>query len=269
MKSITTAVLLLVLCTSAYSLPVENLSSTNDILKQLAGAVNKMPELKNFNTSVIFAIKKASDLLTKCVENGQANAFQAILTTHVEMTDCVNSLVNVKELTAEIEKYKPTGELDVVFEKYCNRRSTLQGCMTKYMNTMELCMDEKEKETKKIIMNVTASLLEFLCHKNGDRIGLFMLTDGPKCFQKKAQEIQKCANKTFGSYIPDISSNLVGLDNLLKLKFDRNGCMDISNFQTCTVEELEKCEDPTAANIVFSTLRYVQKITPCEKLLTA
>jgi Protein of unknown function (DUF1397) len=32
---------------------------------------------------------------------------------------CVQSLINVTAVQEEIEKAKPTGELDTVFKKYC------------------------------------------------------------------------------------------------------------------------------------------------------
>jgi hypothetical protein len=36
-----------------------------------------------------------------------------------EVQECIKSLVNVTELQTEIEEAKPTGDLDVVFRKYC------------------------------------------------------------------------------------------------------------------------------------------------------
>lgn len=38
---------------------------------------------------------------------------------------------------------------------------------------------------------------------------------------------------------------------------------DIQNLQQCIVTELEKCEEPTPANIVDSLFRFVRKQTPC------
>jgi hypothetical protein len=36
-----------------------------------------------------------------------------------EFQECYKSLVNVTELQAEMETAKPSGDLDVVFRKYC------------------------------------------------------------------------------------------------------------------------------------------------------
>lgn len=36
-----------------------------------------------------------------------------------ELLECYNNLVNVTELQAEVEKAKPSGDLDIVFRKYC------------------------------------------------------------------------------------------------------------------------------------------------------
>lgn len=44
---------------------------------------------------------------------------------------------------------------------------------------------------------------------------------------------------------------------------------NISSFQTCAVAELEKCNDPTPANIVDSIFNFIKRVTPCENLLNA
>jgi hypothetical protein len=36
-----------------------------------------------------------------------------------ELQECFKSIVNVTELQEEMEKAKPTGDLDTVFRKYC------------------------------------------------------------------------------------------------------------------------------------------------------
>lgn len=149
----------------------ENLPSADDVLQQVSNVVGDIPELKNVNTSALPSIEEAKNLFReKCTKNGGPNAFDNAQRAQVEMAQCVQSLVNITELQAEMEKYKPTGDLDIVFKNYCNKRSNLRACVNNFTQTMEHCLDEKERENKKIVLNITDSLLEFICYKEGDRI---------------------------------------------------------------------------------------------------
>ena len=42
----------------------------------------------------------------------------------------------------------------------------------------------------------------------------------------------------------------------------------MSKLQTCVVKELEKCSDPTPANIVDSIFNFIRRVTPCQNLVT-
>jgi len=42
---------------------------------------------------------------------------------------------------------------------------------------------------------------------------------------------------------------------------------DINKLQNCVVAELEKCPDPTPANIMDSVFNFIKRVTPCENVL--
>lgn len=44
---------------------------------------------------------------------------------------------------------------------------------------------------------------------------------------------------------------------------------DMTKLQACVVAELEKCSDPTPANIMDSIFNFIKRVTPCENLLNA
>lgn len=140
------------------------------MLQKVNEAVN-IPELKNFNTSALPNIEEAKNLFKeKCMKNGGPSAYDNAEKAQIEMTQCIQSLINITELQAEMEKYKPTGELDIVFKNYCNKRSILRNCVSNFTGVVEQCLDVKERENKKIVLNITDSMLEFICFKEGDRI---------------------------------------------------------------------------------------------------
>lgn len=42
--------------------------------------------------------------------------------------------------------------------------------MLNYTATLDVCLEEDEKESKTIVQNVTEALVSFVCHDEGDRI---------------------------------------------------------------------------------------------------
>ncbi|KAG7214070.1 hypothetical protein KM043_001435 [Ampulex compressa] len=144
---------------------------------------------------------------------------------------------------------------------------SLKKCVNNFASALEPCLDEKEREGKRIVQNITDSLLAFACYKEGDRIALFISSGGPECFQSQQQMIQDCANNTMNGYIPTPDPNsgdLTSLQSLPSLSFGPKECNDIAGLQTCIVKELEKCQDPTPANVVDSIFSFIMKATPCE-----
>lgn len=45
-----------------------------------------------------------------------------------------------------------------------------KNCVLNFTSTIDVCLDEGEKDSKKILQNVTEALLSFVCHDEGDRI---------------------------------------------------------------------------------------------------
>lgn len=248
----------------------ESNPNVEEVLNKLSNVINLngsgTPDLTNSNASITNTIEEAKNLFKqKCEKNGGAGAFENANAAKDSMEQCFKSLVNFTKLQSEMEKNKPTGDLDIVFKNYCRKAPTLKRCVSEFTAAVEPCLEPEEKENKRIIQNITDSLLDFVCYKEGDRIALFISADGPECLESKSNELQHCANTTFGSYMP-VSGALPGLDNLPPLVLGEKECADISKLQSCVVRELEKCNDPTPANIVDSIFNFIRKVTPCAKL---
>ena len=84
--------------------------------------------------------------------------------------ECAQRLVNFTALPEEIEKAKPNGNLDTVFNKYCNKRNEAIECVETFTNSLDPCLTKEERDQKVVIVNITKSLLEFVCHENGNQI---------------------------------------------------------------------------------------------------
>lgn len=121
-------------------------------------------------------------LKKKCEQNGGPDAYAKVEAATEELKTCVGSLVNVTVIQEEVEEAKKTGSLDIVFGKYCAKIPEFDGCVHKYTDVSEICLDAKQKEGKKVMLNVTKSLSEFVCHKSGDRIASKYFISNHKVF---------------------------------------------------------------------------------------
>jgi len=197
----------------------------------------------------------------KCEKNGGAEAFDKLETAGGDLAECIQSNFNITQIKEEIAIKRKTGDLDEVFEKYCGRVPVVKKCVQTAAEAAKACMEEKEKEALKLLLNVTDSLATFACHKDGDRIAMFIAEGGPECIQSRQSDLERCANETLSHRIPtDIS-----LNNLPSFGEDdtEEACKDFSKLQTCAVKALEHCEDSTPANIVDALFKFIRRVSPC------
>ncbi|XP_058800783.1 27 kDa glycoprotein-like [Phymastichus coffea] len=254
----------------------EALAKINEIV-DIPGLKNL--DLKGLNMSML-PFNEAENLLKKkCEKNGGPNAYETAKAAGSNVVNCVKDLVDLNVLKQEMDAARPTGDLDEVFKKYCHKKPILKGCVTNFTDAIEPCLDPVERENKKIVLNITEKILNFVCFKEGDRIALFIAAKGPECFQAKTQAIMDCGNSTYGKYSKDLPMNpeqglaglttsLSGIKDLPSLVFDQKTCTDMNTLQGCVVNALEGCEDPTPANLLDSIFNYIKKVTPCQKMLS-
>jgi len=128
-----------------------------------------------------------------------------------------------------------------------------------------VCLDEGEKDSKKILQSVTEALLSFVCHDEGDRIAckimvlktlimnninyviisllnndyfylnnyvlctsfylVFYSEGGPDCLMDKKEAIQHCLNTSFSKYMPNGEPSL---SSLPAFKFEEDQCKYVS-----------------------------------------
>lgn len=102
----------------------------------------------------------------------------------------MKGLIDFGDLQEEIQKAKPTGDLDTVFNKwvvikldpkiykfysesnfrYCKRRAAAIECVDTFSADIDVCLDDEERESKRVFVNLVHGLLNFVCHKDGDQI---------------------------------------------------------------------------------------------------
>lgn len=237
-------------------------------LQQHLPAGIELPDLDTLGNATKQIEDTQKVLKEKCIKvSGSSAAYEEASQGALTLNECIQNLVNVTQLQKEIEEATPIGELDTVFNKYCKKRELAIACVNKFTDTLEPCLEQQERENKKIIVDIFTSLLNFVCHKDGDQIALFISEKGPECLKDKQEAIMACVNATFSGYVPDKAPE--SIEELPIFTFGQKECNDMNALQKCVVAELEHCEESTPANLVDAMFRFVRNKTPCANMTTA
>lgn len=86
--------------------------------------------------------------------------------------------------------------------RYCGKRDIATECMVNFTNVLEPCLDPKEIEGQRTFVKIFKNLLNFVCHKEGDQIALFIAEKGPECFDERKSDLITCINATLFDYLP-------------------------------------------------------------------
>nr|BAN20856.1 conserved hypothetical protein [Riptortus pedestris] len=224
--------------------------------EELSGGIKNLFELPEINEG-------EGMLQAKCLKNGGNESFTTALAARDNFQQCVAGLVDITALKKEINAAKPTGDLDTVFKKYCRKTPTLKGCIQDLLDGTANCLADTEQTQMTVFQNITDSLMNFICYKEGDRIALFIAEGGPECLTNKMESIQNCVNSTMTSAQANLNSKNISTDEIPEIAFDSEKCGYFTQVQKCVVQVLEDCSEPTPANIIGSLFDFVRKSTPC------
>ncbi|XP_041772171.1 27 kDa hemolymph protein-like [Anopheles merus] len=222
------------------------------------------PEFKNVTLPKLEDIQKI--IKDKCSRVAGSDAsYEEAEQAAQKFGDCMKDLVDFSDLQEEIKKAKPTGDLDTVFNKYCRRRSAAIECIDTFSAKVDVCLENDEKESKVVMVNIVHGLLNFVCHKDGDQIALFIAEEGPECFADQKDALIDCVNGTMSGYLRDDSAPAAS-EGLPKLVMGKKQCDEMSSLQDCMVQALEGCKESTPANLVESLFKFVRRETPCANI---
>lgn len=248
------------LITASDELPKELKDIDIDQLKSHLPEGFLPPEFQNISLPSIEDIQKiVKDKCSKIA--GNEEAYQKTEAASQRLGECMKGLIDFGDLQEEIQKAKPTGDLDTVFNKYCKRRAAAIECVDTFSADIDVCLDDEERESKRVFVNLVHGLLNFVCHKDGDQIALFIAEKGPECFQEQKQPLIDCFNGTLRGYLDESTPSQS--EGIPKLVMGQKQCDDMDNLRACFVRVLEDCQESTPANLVESMFKFVRRETPC------
>uniref|UniRef100_A0A0P4W5V1 Uncharacterized protein n=1 Tax=Scylla olivacea TaxID=85551 RepID=A0A0P4W5V1_SCYOL len=208
-----------------------------------------------------------STWLERCNATAGDEAVEDIKNSVGELMECVQKHINFNKLEEEVKVSIVKGELDVVFKKYCKRRSRLMACAEDVFTKVERCADEKQKQDLNITRRVIDAGIDFVCHNDGDRIALFMAEKGEECLKNHSKNIEECIEDKIPR-IKEYKNDHDGID-ITTFTINEENCKNLYGIQDCVVKHTSKCDDETPANILGSLISQMLKVTPCSQTNSA
>ncbi|KAB0794644.1 hypothetical protein PPYR_11483 [Photinus pyralis] len=197
----------------------------------------------------------------KCIQHGGEDAFKTLKKLAVELQSFIMQNFEPVTIRQELEEARKTGSMDDVFKKYCDLRPDFFKHSHKVNDAIESCLSEAERPVFKLGVNVSESLMEFVCEKDGDRVAMFIAENGFECIKSQQDNLQKCSSDIVNKHKP---TNFNAIPALAKITKEQ--CTEYQSFQKCVVDTLEGCTEKTPANIVDAFFKFVYKLIQCKNL---
>jgi len=209
----------------------------------------------------------------KCLKFGGQKALDDWLKAQEDLIWCVLTNFDVTSIQDEIEAKKATGDLDVVFKKYCGVPvQKTRPCIVDFLESSRHCLRSKDREGINVTMKMIDAAIDFVCHNSGDRMALFMAEEGIDCLTQRKEAILSCVNKTVPELFKTVNNKIQSTYPMRRsvdpfLVFNQKNCRRGDNLRRCVEKELLQCNDPTPSNVVNAMFIAMWNSTPCKKIM--
>ena len=75
-----------------------------------------------------------------------------------------------------------------------------RACLASFLAVSRQCLKERDQAGLNITLDMVDSAIQFTCHRDGDRVALFLSEQGAECLTSRYTEILACVNKS----VPEI-----------------------------------------------------------------
>lgn len=199
----------------------------------------------------------------RCLVNGGRTVLDEYLAEQENLVLCMMEQFDLKEILSEVGRKRKSSELDSVLHKYCNVQvPTARDCLARFLAVSRQCLKERDQGGLNVTLDMVDSAIEFTCHRDGDRVALFLSEQGVECLTSHYTEILACVNKS----VPEIfrQTNQQRRRNRMHFYvFQQQNCRKGDAIMMCVERSLTKCPDPTPANLVQGLLQAMRDVTPC------
>lgn len=199
----------------------------------------------------------------RCLVHGGREVLDEYLAEQENLIYCMMEQFDLEEIRSEVERKKKSGDLDEVFKKYCNENvPAARDCLSSFLSVSRNCLEERDQAGLNVTLQMVDSAIEFSCHRDGDRMALFLAEEGAECVASHYTEILGCVNKS----VPEMLRSGHHQRQRSRMHFyvfQQENCRKGDAIMECVEESLLQCPDPSPANLVHGLLRAIKDVTPC------
>lgn len=200
----------------------------------------------------------------RCLVNGGEQVLADYLSEQENLVYCMMEQFDVEEIQYEVETNKETGKLDEVFKKYCSSNvPAARECLSNFLSVSALCLEEDDQPGLNVTMAMVDSAIKFACHRDGDRIALFVSEEGVECVMANKDELFTCVKKSVPEIFSPYHHRRRNHNKMHFYVFQQENCRKGDAIIDCVEKSLLKCDDPTPSNLLHGMLKSMRDVTPC------
>ncbi|XP_063222301.1 uncharacterized protein LOC134530918 [Bacillus rossius redtenbacheri] len=224
-------VIAFLLFAAAGAASLEGLAETTNVSSRITYyTFPEFGDMSVYAINVTNATEALKMFMDKCQRN-ETNFNQAKYASS-ELTDCVLSHINGTRLM----QLQSQG-IQRIGSTFCNMGHAVLDCGEKFLSSVTPCLDDVEKESKQILLNISKYLTNLLC---SDSI-FSQATDvysGMECLSKNHATFEKCLLQLSLFEFPE-DVKIVRI--LPDLTGSKEKCSNLKNSASCFQEAISKC----------------------------
>lgn len=169
--------------------------------------------------------------------------------------------INVGQLMDDVEQAQSTNNYDALFSSSCNATHAVLPCFGDFLEAIQICMDEEEKQLTKLGMIIIRALLDFTCSKSVEEFEKIIESKSDECINSKEEQVKACTTSIATKY-KDVEEDKM-IENTFNLLTREEDCMELVNLESCVVSVFDDCSNKVPVEVGRDLIRSVIEQTPC------
>lgn len=128
--------------------------------------------------------------------NDSRTAYDVNLESLKKGSVCWNKVVDNDFLLSDLQHAFETKTLYSFLKKYCPKLHGIASCIGDYMDSFGQCVTGDDLKTLNATKYILQGVANFVCHRDGERVLLFLKEDGFGCFDEQKENIKSCVSST-------------------------------------------------------------------------
>lgn len=207
--------------------------------------------------------------------NDSRSAFDVAQTSLQKGSQCWSDIIDNDFLLSDLQRAFETRTLYSFLKKYCPKLHGIGSCVGDYLDSFQQCVDNEES----VILNSTKRIVEgvanFVCHRDGERILLFLKENGFECLEEQKENIKECVKSTGITALFDNGNVDIEFTNpdfrplniinqiWVPQDYSPQECRILVSLEVCVYKMMRQCKDRSPANLISSLVRSVARKSPC------